>query len=128
MYVAPPMRMGAWSMARVLRQQIEYYYCVVYLHQQVIQLSLACLPFSTFHSVGTSYMREARLRNQFMMDKYKAHLRSQMQPHSQEMVHIVCVCVCVCVRVCVCVYICVCLYTVCRLTIESSCLHVSKAL
>ena len=26
MYVAPPMRMGAWSMARVLRQRIEYYY------------------------------------------------------------------------------------------------------
>ena len=25
MYVAPPMRMGAWSMARVLRQRIEYY-------------------------------------------------------------------------------------------------------
>ena len=25
MYVAPPMRMGAWSMARVLRQWIEYY-------------------------------------------------------------------------------------------------------
>ena len=24
--VAPPMRMGAWSMARVLRQRIEYYY------------------------------------------------------------------------------------------------------
>ena len=30
MYVAPPMRMGAWSMARVLRQRIEYYiYCVM---------------------------------------------------------------------------------------------------
>ena len=26
MYVAPPMRMGVWSMARVLRQRIEYYY------------------------------------------------------------------------------------------------------
>ena len=25
-YVAPPMRMGAWSMACVPRQQIEYYY------------------------------------------------------------------------------------------------------
>ena len=25
MYVAPPMRMGAWSMALVLRQRIEYY-------------------------------------------------------------------------------------------------------
>ena len=24
MYVAPPMKMGAWSMARVLRQRIEY--------------------------------------------------------------------------------------------------------
>ena len=24
--VAPPLRMGAWSMARVLRQRIEYYY------------------------------------------------------------------------------------------------------
>ena len=27
MYVVPPMRMGAWLMARVLRQRIEYYYC-----------------------------------------------------------------------------------------------------
>ena len=26
MYVAPPMRMGVWSMARVLQQHIEYYY------------------------------------------------------------------------------------------------------
>ena len=31
MYVAPPMRMGAWSMARVLRQRIEYYF-VIYIH------------------------------------------------------------------------------------------------
>jgi hypothetical protein len=30
-------------------------------------------------------MREARLRNQYMMEQYKAHLRSQMQPRSQEM-------------------------------------------
>ena len=31
MYVAPPMRMGAWSMARVLRQLIEYCYtCIMY--------------------------------------------------------------------------------------------------
>ena len=28
MYVAPPMRMGAWSMACVLRQRIEYYYYI----------------------------------------------------------------------------------------------------
>ena len=26
--LAPPMRMGAWSMARVLRQRIEYYQTV----------------------------------------------------------------------------------------------------
>ena len=25
-HVAPPMRMGVWSMARVLWQRIEYYY------------------------------------------------------------------------------------------------------
>ena len=25
-YVAPPMRVGVWSMACVLQQQIEYYY------------------------------------------------------------------------------------------------------
>ena len=30
MYVAPPMRMGAWSMARVLRQRIECYIELVY--------------------------------------------------------------------------------------------------
>ena len=30
-YVAPPMRMGAWSMACVLRQQIEYYYYLYFL-------------------------------------------------------------------------------------------------
>ena len=28
MYVAPPMRMGVWSMARVLRQRVECYYYV----------------------------------------------------------------------------------------------------
>ena len=45
-----------------------------------------------YHSVGTSYMREARMRNQYMMEQYKAHLRSQMQPRSQEMVCCACVC------------------------------------
>ena len=32
MYVAPPMRMGAWTMAHVLRQRIEYY-CYKKLHK-----------------------------------------------------------------------------------------------
>ena len=30
--VAPPMRMGAWSMARVLRQRIEYYIAIYQPH------------------------------------------------------------------------------------------------
>ena len=29
-YVAPPMRMGVWSMAHVLRQWIEYYYYFIH--------------------------------------------------------------------------------------------------
>ena len=31
MYVAPPMRIGAWSMARVLRQRIEYSNTIIML-------------------------------------------------------------------------------------------------
>ena len=32
MYVAPLMRMGAWSMACVLRRRIDYYYYHVCIH------------------------------------------------------------------------------------------------
>ena len=46
MYVAPPMRMGAWSMARVLRQRIEYY-IYIYIHNTGINVRM----FLPYHCV-----------------------------------------------------------------------------
>ena len=55
MYVAPPMRMGAWSMACVLRQRIEYYYYYCHWYNYVednvtmIKLHTTIGPFSIYY-------------------------------------------------------------------------------
>ena len=41
-YVALPMRMGAWLMACVLRRRIEYYYQTIYTYCTMIYIPTSC--------------------------------------------------------------------------------------